>query len=272
MASFSEFVLLYLPLAPVAMKIPLSAPSTVFSALVAYLAAISGAQILMQSRPPLKLRRIIQAHNLLLCAVSLLLLVLMLDEIVPMVRRVGFLNAMCGGDAYTKNLELYYRINYALKYVELLDTLFLTLKKKPLRFLHVYHHSSTIVLCYVQLKSRSSLSWVAIAPNLFVHVLMYYYYYLAAAGFRPSWKEPLTRLQITQFVAVGLSSIWALATSYFSVHHEQCATPPVAVAVGTFVISSYFVLFVHFYFTTYIKRDAESRQLNSKHVAKSTHN
>jgi fatty acid elongase 3 len=164
MASFSEFVLLYLPLAPVAMKIPLSAPSTVFSALVAYLAAISGAQILMQSRPPLKLRRIIQAHNLLLCAVSLLLLVLMLDEIVPMVRRVGFLNAMCGGDAYTKvrspnidsvypgltnsseinqNLELYYRINYALKYVELLDTLFLTLKKKPLRTLCAKNHFSS---------------------------------------------------------------------------------------------------------------------------------
>jgi len=29
-------------------------------------------------------------------------------------------------------MELYYIINYFIKYVELLDTIFLTLKKKPL--------------------------------------------------------------------------------------------------------------------------------------------
>jgi hypothetical protein len=47
--------------------------------------------------------------------------------------------------------------------------------------------------------------------------------------------------------------VWALAISHFSPDREACSTPPVAVAVGAFVISSYFLLFVHFYFMTYIK-------------------
>ncbi|KAJ7098386.1 ELO family [Mycena epipterygia] len=249
----SDIVLPYLPLFPTAMKGPLSEPSAVLSALVVYLAVIFGTQTLMRYRIPVKIPLVIQAHNFVLSAVSLILLLLMLEEILPLTRRLGILDAMCAKESWTKNLELYYRINYALKYAELLDTLFLTLRKKPLRFLHVYHHSSTIVLCYIQLRSRSTLSWVAIAPNLFVHVLMYYYYCLATAGYKPSWKEQLTRLQIGQFVIVGLTSIWALAVSHFSPVRQACSTPPAAVAVGSFVIGSYFLLFVHFYFTTYIK-------------------
>ncbi|KZW02185.1 GNS1/SUR4 membrane protein, partial [Exidia glandulosa HHB12029] len=179
---------------------PMSSVPVVVAALVGYLTLVFGLREVMRDREPMKLQFLFQLHNVLLSAGSGLLLVLMVEEIFPIWRKHGLFYAMCGTGAWTPALEFYYMINYYFKYWELVDTVFLALKKKPLAFLHVFHHSATALLCFTQLNGRTSVSWVVIVLNLAVHVVMYYYYYATAGGRRFWWKKYLTTMQIVQFV------------------------------------------------------------------------
>ena len=85
------------------------------------------------------------------------------------------------------------------KYYEFIDTFLLVLKKKPLKFLHVYHHIVTLYLVFVALATNATFGWVLMIANCFVHTIMYSYYALTNLGRRPWWKKYLTKLQIAQF-------------------------------------------------------------------------
>ncbi|CAI5522420.1 unnamed protein product [Closterium sp. Naga37s-1] len=69
-------------------------------------------------------------------------------------------------------------IYYLSKYYELLDTVILVLKNKPLSFLHVYHHATIVFLCWLWLTNTQSLQVIAITINTGIHVMMYFYYFM----------------------------------------------------------------------------------------------
>lgn len=80
---------------------PLSTASSTLVALVTYLIVIFGLQEAMRSRHPLKMTTLFQLHNMLLSSGSLLLLVLMVEEIAPIVFKRGMFYGICGKDAWT---------------------------------------------------------------------------------------------------------------------------------------------------------------------------
>ncbi|KAL1738020.1 ELO family, partial [Schizophyllum fasciatum] len=196
-------------------KTPMSTTPAVVTALTSYLAVIFGIQAVMKNQQPLKLNTLFRIHNVFLSSGSLLLLVLMVEEIAPILWEHGLFYSICNEGAWTPRLEFYYMINYYFKYIELLDTVFLALKKKPLQFLHVFHHSATALLTYSQLEGKTSISWVVISLNLAVHVLMYYYYWASAGGAKIWWKKYLTTMQIIQFV-IDLHFVYFGTYSHFT--------------------------------------------------------
>ena len=156
------------------------------------------------------------------------------------------------------------------KFWELADTVFLVLKRKPLAFLHVYHHSATALLCFSQLLGKTSVSWVVITLNLAVHVVMYAYYMLTALRIPCPWKKAVTVMQITQFV-LDLSVVYYASYNYFVNAYPSllgflpssgkgCAAGKEhAVWSGCCILSSYLVLFILFYQKTYNKRKQAGR-------------
>jgi len=90
---------------------------------------------------------------------------------------------------------------YLSKFHELLDSYLLVLKKKPLIFLHVFHHLVMPYVCWAGLEGKWCMAlWTSCFWNSAVHILMYYYYTIASLGYSVWWKKYLTAFQICQFL------------------------------------------------------------------------
>ncbi|XP_020809579.1 elongation of very long chain fatty acids protein 4 [Drosophila serrata] len=139
---------------------------------------------------------------------------------------------------------------YISKILEFADTAFFILRHKwrQLSFLHVYHHSSMFVMCWITVKwLPTGSSYVLGTINSLVHIIMYSYYAMSALGPRFQkflwWKRYLTVLQLIQF-AVGL--LWlgqAIA--------RGCAVDTGFLFVNFVYLVPFVILFGRFYRNNY---------------------
>ncbi|KAB2576697.1 GNS1/SUR4 membrane protein [Lasiodiplodia theobromae] len=239
---------------------PLSTFKSCAIMLVSYYVIIFGGREVMKNYPALKLNGLFKIHNFYLTAISGILLVLFLEQLIPELVRNGVFHAICSIEGgWTDKLVILYYLNYLTKYLEFIDTMFLFLKKKPLTFLHTYHHGATALLCYTQLIGHTSVSWVPITLNLTVHVVMYWYYFQSARGIRIWWKKYITIMQILQFV-LDLGFVYFASWTYFTSTYwpwlpnaGRCAGEEFAAFSGIAILTSYLFLFILFYIATYKK-------------------
>lgn len=236
-------------------KTPLSTGYHVIVAVAIYLLTLAVLRAVMSNRGALKLRGLAIVHNLTLSSFSLISLAAVLYHIIPIWRERGVYAISCDPtrDIYGRGpVVFWFYLFYLSKMYEFLDTVIQVLRKKTPSFLHVYHHCITLALCWVTIIEGNPMQWADISANLFVHIIMYYYYYLTEQGIRVWWKKYITTIQIVQFV-------WDISWHvgwYMVVRRSPagtCGGTFYGFLFSNFVISSFLILFIHFYIQTYKK-------------------
>jgi len=238
---------------------PLTSAGSIAIALTLYLATIFSLKEFMKTREKFELKAIVPLHNFFLSALSLVMLLGVAYHVFRIVLTSDHIinDLFCDTDRRMANgnQTYWFYIFYLSKFYELLDTPIIILKKRPLIFLHVYHHIITIVLVYVMMVGEVAARWLPTVANASVHVPMYYYYGIASLGMTAWWKKYLTKMQIGQFI-VDISG--NLSYLYFYIKGDTCSSGLTNFFFGQGIILSFLILFISFFKKTYTSKNDES--------------
>ena len=139
------------------------------------------------------------------------------------------------------------------KVPELIDTVFIVLRKKKLIFLHWYHHVTVLLYCWHAFSTLAGTGLYFVAMNYSVHAVMYGYYCLQALHMLPrSFPTVLiTVAQITQmFVGTGVCmSAW-----FYKLSNQPCHNETSNLVAGGIMYGSYLYLFCDFAFGRYLRK------------------
>ena len=141
----------------------------------------------------------------------------------------GLTNAYCTvpiADASVGGLASLVWLFYVSKYYEIIDSVILILKGKPVSNLQSYHHAGAILCMWAAYRYSAPAVFIFLLFNSLVHTLMYTYYSMTALKlpFTGGLKRSMTTIQITQLV-VGC----AMAASYAFLTYNPTAYPAGAV-------------------------------------------
>ncbi|CAL1154401.1 unnamed protein product [Cladocopium goreaui] len=136
----------------------------------------------MRDREAWDLKRSLAFWNLFLAVFSFAGAVRTVPQLVGALMEYGFAYTVC------RRAVFYYGNGPAgfwvclfifSKYLELIDTVFLVMRKRKVRFLHWYHHFSVLLYCWHAYTWEMPTGLYFAAMNYTVHAVMYFYYFLS---------------------------------------------------------------------------------------------
>nr|XP_020671317.1 elongation of very long chain fatty acids protein 4-like [Pogona vitticeps] len=228
-------------------------PVPVILIFILYLIIVAVGPRIMQQRKPLRLKGFLAIYNLSVVLLS----VYMFYEFL-MTSLLANYSYLCQPVDYSWS-DLGMRMAgvcwwfFFSKVIELLDKVFFILRKKndQVTFLHVYHHGTMLFNWWAGVKYvPGGQAFFIGMVNSFVHIFVYLYYGLASLGPKVQsylwWKRYLTLLQLFQFMAIAVHSSYNL--------FSECQFPDGFNLAVFIYILSLIVLFLNFYYRTYIRK------------------
>ena len=220
---------------------------------VVYLSAIYFGPKWMENREELKIKPYIFVYNLYQCLLNLLTVVGMIYEIYSNPWFKYPWGNTVQRDSNGFRIAVLVWLHYNNKFIELLDTLFMILRKKKeqLSFLHCYHHILMMWAWFFCVRCETGGDvYFGACVNSFIHVIMYGYYTLALLNIPCPWKRWITNCQMIQCVA-------CLSHSCYVIY--QGNLPIELPLYQGFVMINMLVLFSQFYVKSYGKKPAAKK-------------
>ncbi|CAL8097174.1 unnamed protein product [Orchesella dallaii] len=156
---------------------------------------------------------------------------------------MGVYRSLCLRDGANEPASFWTLLFVLSKYVELGDTVFIVLRKRPLVFLQWYHHMITCCVAWILAPFVEPVARWYIVMNYAVHSVMYPYFALKTRNVHipRQISNTITSLQLVQMI-VGL--IVNLYTMFLiKMGDSQCSRHPVSIKVFIIVYGSFTILF-----------------------------
>jgi fatty acid elongase 3 len=186
-------------------------------------------------------------HNFNMMVISFVCLIGLVYEVSVAYTKDGMYAIICDPHQKYNNgkIIIWIYFYYISKYIELFDTFLLVLRRSQLRFIHTYHHVTTMFITFFGLATGGTGQWIIITLNVFVHVIMYYYYVQVTLGRHVWWKTYVTDIQLTQFAidVLFLSYYIYAELVYERPIGNSCSGDLTGAILCDIIVSSFFVLF-----------------------------
>jgi len=211
---------------------------------------------------PLNLKLSFAMWNLLLSLFSLMGVSRIVPHLLRTLSQEGFIYSVCEEPTnwYSKGASGLWMTMFVLsKFPELGDTIFLVLRKKPVIFLHWFHHTTVLLYCWhATLVTAAPGIWFA-AMNYSVHSVMYFYFFMANIGFAKVMRPLapfITSIQILQMVG-GMTCLITVALMQRFGKMSDCNVDPANWKLGLMMYASYFLLFGWLFVQKYLPAKSE---------------
>ncbi|XGW31217.1 hypothetical protein V3C99_009852, partial [Haemonchus contortus] len=160
-------------------------------------------------------------------------------------------------EVYTDKTSGYWVLLWVLsKIPELVDTIFIVLRKRPLMFMHWYHHALTGYYAIVNYHEDNAHMFWVVWMNYAIHAAMYSYYLLRSLRIQVPAQiaQIITTSQMIQFIVAIAAQLHVGYLAVTSSGKTSYAVTFRGWAIGVFMLVTYLMLWIRFYNISYYSK------------------
>lgn len=240
-------------------------PMVPIIAVIAYGAFCVFGQMFFKNRAPFQWRKLMALWNLSLSVFSWIGAFRTAPALFHVLSTMSSRDTLCTDPRTTfgsGSTGLWVQLFILSKFPELIDTFFIVIHKKPLIFLHWYHHITVLLYCWHSYVTKSPSGIFFVVMNYSVHAIMYGYYFLMAIKMKPKWLKGMfvTTAQISQMVVGVAVTIAAFYYYYAEQESGTCNIQKQNNTAAFLMYGSYLFLFAQFFIGRYFQVKTVKKQ------------